>query len=77
MEVLKAERFWLVQYVLRMLGVRFQIPNHVAIKISLELKKLLIDNSLLDVSGSDLDPCAILPVIFCYLCFHFTGDSLL
>jgi hypothetical protein len=26
-----------------------QIPNHVAIKISLELKKLLIDNSLLDV----------------------------
>lgn len=27
----------------------FQIPNHVAIKIALELKKLLIDNSLLDV----------------------------
>lgn len=27
----------------------FQIPNHVAIKITLELKKLLIDNSLLDV----------------------------
>lgn len=26
-----------------------QIPNHVAIKIALELKKLLIDNSLLDV----------------------------
>jgi hypothetical protein len=27
----------------------FQIPNHVAIKIALELKKLLVDNSLLDV----------------------------
>ncbi|QHN86151.1 putative LRR receptor-like serine/threonine-protein kinase [Arachis hypogaea] len=26
-----------------------KIPNHVAIKISLELKKLLIDNSLQDV----------------------------
>jgi len=26
-----------------------QIPNHVAIKIALELKKLLVDNSLLDV----------------------------
>ena len=26
-----------------------QIPNHVALKIALELKKLLIDNSLLDV----------------------------
>ncbi|XVF08472.1 hypothetical protein REPUB_Repub07fG0006200 [Reevesia pubescens] len=34
---------------------RFQIPNHVAIKIALELKKLLIDNSLLDVSQSDLE----------------------
>ncbi|OWM79447.1 hypothetical protein CDL15_Pgr022859 [Punica granatum] len=40
----------------------FQIPNHVAIKIALELKKLLIDNSLLDVyalifhsSQSDLE----------------------
>lgn len=32
-----------------------KIPNHVAIKISLELKKLLIDNSLLDVSQSDLE----------------------
>ncbi|KAK4570886.1 hypothetical protein RGQ29_029659 [Quercus rubra] len=32
-----------------------QIPNHVAIKIGLELKKLLIDNSLLDVSQSDLE----------------------
>lgn len=31
---------------------RFQIPNHVAIKIALELKKLLIDNSLLDVYDS-------------------------
>lgn len=28
---------------------RLQIPNHVAIKIALELKKLLVDNSLLDV----------------------------
>ncbi|MCO5588947.1 hypothetical protein L7F22_042910 [Adiantum nelumboides] len=33
----------------------FHIPNHVAIKISLELKKLLIDNSLFDVSQSDLE----------------------
>ncbi|XP_020967476.1 uncharacterized protein LOC110266799 [Arachis ipaensis] len=32
----------------RMLTVT-NIPNHVAIKIALELKKLLIDNSLLDV----------------------------
>ncbi|KAG6782623.1 hypothetical protein POTOM_012033 [Populus tomentosa] len=32
-----------------------KIPNHVAIKIALELKKLLIDNSLLDVSQSDLE----------------------
>ncbi|XP_072066862.1 uncharacterized protein [Arachis hypogaea] len=29
--------------------VKVKIPNHVAIKIALELKKLLIDNSLLDV----------------------------
>jgi hypothetical protein len=29
--------------------VRCQIPNHVAVKISSELKMLLIDNSLLDV----------------------------
>lgn len=28
---------------------RLQIPNHVAVKIALELKKLLVDNSLLDV----------------------------
>ncbi|XP_047953035.1 uncharacterized protein LOC125198813, partial [Salvia hispanica] len=34
----------------RMLTVT-KIPNHVAIKIALELKKLLIDNSLLDVSS--------------------------
>ncbi|KAG0575024.1 hypothetical protein KC19_VG311800 [Ceratodon purpureus] len=32
-----------------------KIPNHAAIKISLELKKLLIDNSLLDVSQLDLE----------------------
>ncbi|KAI7732629.1 hypothetical protein M8C21_003647 [Ambrosia artemisiifolia] len=32
-----------------------KIPNHVALKIALELKKLLIDNSLLDVSQSDLE----------------------
>lgn len=38
----------------RMLTVT-KIPNHVAIKISLELKKLLIDNSLLDVSQTDLE----------------------
>ncbi|XP_049358526.1 uncharacterized protein LOC125823147 isoform X2 [Solanum verrucosum] len=38
----------------RMLTVT-KIPNHVAIKIALELKKLLVDNSLLDVSQSDLE----------------------
>ncbi|KAI4372679.1 hypothetical protein MLD38_010879 [Melastoma candidum] len=38
----------------RMLTVT-KIPNHVAIKMALELKKLLIDNSLLDVSQSDLE----------------------
>ncbi|CAL0329430.1 unnamed protein product [Lupinus luteus] len=38
----------------RMLTVT-KIPNHVAIKIALELKKLLTDNSLLDVSQSDLE----------------------
>lgn len=38
----------------RMLTVT-KIPNHIAIKIALELKKLLIDNSLLDVSQSDLE----------------------
>ncbi|KAK1361001.1 2-phosphoglycerate kinase [Heracleum sosnowskyi] len=38
----------------RMLTVT-KIPNHVALKIALELKKLLIDNSLLDVSQSDLE----------------------
>ncbi|KAL7618040.1 hypothetical protein Lser_V15G04275 [Lactuca serriola] len=32
-----------------------KIPNHVALKIAHELKKLLIDNSLLDVSQSDLE----------------------
>ncbi|KAI4323820.1 hypothetical protein L6164_023399 [Bauhinia variegata] len=32
-----------------------KIPNHVAVKIALELKKLLVDNSLLDVSQSDLE----------------------
>ncbi|KAH9607370.1 hypothetical protein KSS87_020141 [Heliosperma pusillum] len=45
---------------LRLLKLRaeqhsFMIPNHVAIKIALELKKLLIDNSLLDVSQTDLE----------------------
>ncbi|CAN8264787.1 unnamed protein product [Cochlearia groenlandica] len=40
--------------VCRMLTVT-KIPYHVAVKISLELKKLLIDNSLLDVSQSDLE----------------------
>nr|XP_043638654.1 uncharacterized protein LOC122609775 [Erigeron canadensis] len=38
----------------RMLTVT-KIPNHEALKIALELKKLLIDNSLLDVSQSDLE----------------------
>lgn len=38
----------------RMLTVT-KIPNHVAIKIALELKKLLVDNSLLDVSQYDLE----------------------
>ncbi|XP_068329851.1 P-loop NTPase domain-containing protein LPA1 homolog 2-like [Pyrus communis] len=32
-----------------------KIPNHAAIRIALELKKLLVDNSLLDVSQSDLE----------------------
>ncbi|KAL6007822.1 hypothetical protein ACLOJK_033324 [Asimina triloba] len=39
----------------RMLTVT-KIPNHVAIKIALELKKLLIDNSLLDVYAVLLMP---------------------
>ena len=39
-----------------------QIPNHVAIKIALELKKLLIDNSLLDVYAFFLS-------VFCFLFF--------
>ncbi|KAE8715965.1 P-loop containing nucleoside triphosphate hydrolases superfamily protein isoform 2 [Hibiscus syriacus] len=38
----------------RMLTVT-KIPNHVAVKMALELKKLLIDNSLLDISQSDLE----------------------
>ncbi|CAH1445663.1 unnamed protein product [Lactuca virosa] len=38
----------------RMLTVT-KIPNHTALKIALELKKLLVDNSLLDVSQSDLE----------------------
>ncbi|KAK4267259.1 hypothetical protein QN277_024060 [Acacia crassicarpa] len=33
----------------------YMIPNHVDVKIALELKKELIDNSLLDVSQSDLE----------------------
>ncbi|XP_058190309.1 uncharacterized protein LOC131307687 isoform X2 [Rhododendron vialii] len=33
----------------------FQIPNHVAIQIALELKKMLIDDSLLDISQSNLE----------------------
>ena len=32
-----------------------KISNHVGIKFSLELKKLLVDNSLLDVSQSYLE----------------------
>ncbi|PQQ04339.1 uncharacterized protein Pyn_31252 [Prunus yedoensis var. nudiflora] len=38
----------------RMLTVT-KIPNQAAVKIALELKKLLVDNSLLDVSQSDLE----------------------
>ncbi|XP_075084962.1 uncharacterized protein LOC107761597 [Nicotiana tabacum] len=38
----------------RMLMVT-KIPNHVAVKIALDLKKLLVDNSLLDVSQADLE----------------------
>ncbi|KAK8658873.1 hypothetical protein V6N13_029092 [Hibiscus sabdariffa] len=38
----------------RMLTVT-KIPNHIAVKIALELKKLLIDNSLLDISQFDLE----------------------
>lgn len=37
---------------LSVLSCWLQIPNHVAIKIALELKKLLVDNSLLDVYAS-------------------------
>nr|CAB3495355.1 unnamed protein product [Digitaria exilis] len=36
-------------------GFPCPIPNHVAIKIAHELKNLLVDNSLLDVSQSDLE----------------------
>ncbi|KAL9274811.1 2-phosphoglycerate kinase-like protein [Drosera capensis] len=43
----------------RMLTVT-KIPNHVAIKIALELKKLLIDNSLLDVFHHQRVPLVIL-----------------
>ncbi|KAK6786681.1 hypothetical protein RDI58_015206 [Solanum bulbocastanum] len=32
-----------------------KIPNHVSVKIALDLKKLLVDNSLLDVSQADLE----------------------
>ena len=39
----------------------FQIPNHVAIKIALELKKLLIDNSLLDVYAFSI---LLFPLLF-------------
>ncbi|XP_060211487.1 uncharacterized protein LOC132638710 [Lycium barbarum] len=38
----------------RMLTVT-KIPTHVAVKIALDLKKLLVDNSLLDVSQADLE----------------------
>ncbi|XP_015169156.1 uncharacterized protein [Solanum tuberosum] len=38
----------------RMLTVT-KIPNHVSVKIALDLKKLLVDNSLLDVSQADLE----------------------
>nr|XP_010322010.1 uncharacterized protein LOC101248109 [Solanum lycopersicum] len=38
----------------RMLTVT-KIPNHVSLKIALDLKKLLVDNSLLDVSQADLE----------------------
>lgn len=48
----------------------FQIPNHVAIKIALELKKLLIDNSLLDVYAL-IFLCHIL-VSFC-TCFSIVN----
>ncbi|QHO46122.1 putative LRR receptor-like serine/threonine-protein kinase [Arachis hypogaea] len=41
---------WVIMRITTMFCLDFcSIPNHVAIKIALELKKLLIDNSLLDV----------------------------
>ncbi|KAF7824874.1 2-phosphoglycerate kinase isoform B [Senna tora] len=46
----------------RMLTVT-KIPNHVAVKIALELKKVLIDNSLLDVYATSL----LLPFPFLFL----------
>ncbi|CAI8615572.1 unnamed protein product [Vicia faba] len=47
-----------------------QIPNHVAIKIALELKKLLIDNSLLDVHATTyLFPLSFYDVEFSFFSF--------
>lgn len=41
---------WISGIILRLITITWlQIPNHVAIKVALELKKLLVDNSLLDV----------------------------
>jgi hypothetical protein len=61
----------------------FQIPNHVAIKIALELKKLLVDNSLVDVYallestvGSFTDqPLALLPINRRLFCRSTVGDE--
>nr|KAJ0226988.1 hypothetical protein LSAT_V11C100045900 [Lactuca sativa] len=40
----------LSRYMLSRMFTVTKIPNHVALKIAFELKKLLIDNSFLDVS---------------------------
>lgn len=52
-----------------LLASLFQIPNHVAIKIALELKKLLIDNSLLDVYAVSYPLLShFSAVVFLYFC---------
>ncbi|GKV33819.1 hypothetical protein SLEP1_g42270 [Rubroshorea leprosula] len=45
----------LSRFLLSRMSTVTKIPNHIAIKIALELKKLLVDNSLLDVSQTDLE----------------------
>ncbi|KAK4340850.1 hypothetical protein RND71_039351 [Anisodus tanguticus] len=45
----------LSRFLLSRMLIVTKIPNHVAVKIALDLKKLLVDNSLLDVSQADLE----------------------